>query len=353
MSSPIIKDNNKVNIQSNNNINNNLNNNQELSNTINEKLSTPFKNSRRSTEGIKVYQNKRRYNPITDEYYDTENTTSNNNSINNNFSTSQNSVNNDINNITQKINKNSYTNNNLGVLEQLRNTLISRGSKSIFTFQRMLSIYDRQSTGQISLDDFITIFQTYNLNLSNNEIQNIFQNFDANQTGIINYDILLNKLIGQMSEKRISLVQNVFNTFNKNENGEVLLSEIKQKYNPARHPDVINEKKNKEEVYGEFLDKLEIFREYNDNLKGSFSTTMTINEFVMFYNEISMNIKDDNLFDYLLNNCWDMDKFLGKNHNNNNFNNNMINNNSYNNCYDKNIRARTGKQIMNMGNIGY
>ena len=60
--------------------------------------------------------------------------------------------------------------------------------------------------------------------------------------------------------------------------------------------------KNKEEIYGEFLDKLEIFREYNDNLKSNFSTTMNFNEFTMFYNEISMNIKNDNLFDYLLNN---------------------------------------------------
>ena len=350
MSSPTIKDNNKVNsgnAQSNNNMNNNSNN-QMLPNSINEKLSTPYNTSKRTTEGIKVYQNKRRYNPITDEYYETE-ITNNNNSINNNFSTSQNSVNSNINNINQKANTTTNNNNNSGILDTLRNILISRGPKSIFTFQRMLSIYDRQRTGQISLDDFNTIFQTYNLNLTNNDIQSIFQNFDNNQTGVINYDILLNNLIGQMSEKRLSSVQKVFNIFNKNENGEVLMSEIKQKYNPSRHPDVVNEKKNKEEVYGEFLDKLEIFREYNDNLKGSFSTTMNFNEFAKFYNEISMNIKDDNLFDYLLNNCWDMDKFLG---NNPNFNNNM-NNNSYKNNFDKNIRARTGKQIMNMGNRGY
>ena len=103
------------------------------------------------------------------------------------------------------------------------------------------------------------------------------------------------------------------------------------------------------------MDKLEIFREYNDNLKGSFSTTMNFNEFAMFYNEISMNIKDDNLFDYLLNYCWNLDRFNGNNQNQNinnynNFNNNM---NPYNNNYEKNIRARTGKQIMNMNNRGY
>ena len=83
---------------------------------------------------------------------------------------------------------------------------------------------------------------------------------------------------------------------------------------------------------------------------------MNFNEFAMFYNEISMNIKDDNLFDYLLNNCWNLDRFNGNNQNINNYNNFNNNKNTYNNNnnnYEKNIRARTGKQIMNMNNRGY
>ena len=56
-------------------------------------------------------------------------------------------------------NKNDNSQSPSGIIEQLRNVLISRGSKSIFTFQRMLSIYDRNHSGQISLDDLTTIFQ--------------------------------------------------------------------------------------------------------------------------------------------------------------------------------------------------
>ena len=375
ISSPFMVDSNSINrqnnnIQSNNNYKNNVNNysnnqNSNYSNTIpvGEKLNTPFNNSRRSPEGIKVFQNKRRYNPILDEYYnDSDYQASSNknniNSTNTNFSTEQNSYNNTNNNLSSNndynfINKNDSSQNPSGIIEQLRNVLISRGSKSIFTFQRMLSIYDRNHTGQISLDDLTTIFQTYNLNFSNTDIQNIFQMFDTNQTGLLNYDLLLRNIIGEMNERRILSVKKVFDNFNVNEKGEVSLSEIKQKYNSGRHPDVVNEKKNKEEVYGEFLDKLEIFREYNDNLKSSFSSSMTFNEFAMFYNEISMNIRDDNLFDYLLNNCWDLDRMIG---NNKYYNLNYINNNdntNNNNNYDRNIRARTGKQIMNLNNRPY
>ena len=342
---------NKGNVQVNNINNQSFNNTNNIAN--NPKYGAPFSISRKSPEGIKVYQNKRRYNPITDEYYEVE-TPSNNNKMNinnltnSNISTCQNSFIN-INKRNINNNNNNENNNSLGVLERLRNILISRGSKSIFTFQRMLTIYDRSHTGQISLDDFITIFQTYNLNFTNSEIRNIFQIYDPNQTGNINYDSLLSNLIGQMNERRLLKLQKVFDIFNKNENGEVLMSEIKQKYNSGRNPDVVNEKKNKEEVYGEFLDKLEIFREYNDNLKGNFSTTMNYNEFIKFYNEISMNIKDDNLFDYILNNCWDLDRF---NENNQNISNNNHSTNNNNN-YEKNIRARTGEQIMGMNIGGY
>ena len=360
-SSPFIPDKNIINkqnnlINDNNNNKNNYSNKQSssiLSNTIplNQKVSTPFRQSGRNQEGIKVYQ-MRRYNPITDEFYNDFEINSNNgkdsNNIindNDNYSTIQNSSSNISNNL---IKNNNYINRNSnGIIDQLRNILISRGSKSIFNFQRMLSIYDSNHSGQISPDDFTTIFQTYNLDFSSSDIQNIFQQFDTNQTGAINYDLLMNNLIGQMNERRRLSVQKVFDNFNKNEQGEVLLSEIKQKYNSGGHPDVVSGRKRREEEFGEFLDKIEIFREYNDNLKMSYSTTMNFNEFLRFYSEISMSIKDDNLFDNILYNCWNLNSGLEDR------NINYYNNNNNDRNYGINIRARTGKQIMNRNNMPY
>ena len=359
-SSPFIPDKNIINKQNNifdDNINNNnLSNNSNkqsssvLSNTIplSQEVSTPFSQSGRTQEGIKVYQ-KKRYNPITDEYYDDFKTNVNedkgsNNMINNNYSKIQNSSRNTTNNLIQ--NNNYINSKSIGIIDQLRNILISRGSKSIFNFQRMLSIYDRNHSGQISLEDFTTIFQTYNFDFSSTDIHNIFQKFDTNQTGTINYDSLMNNLIGQMNERRRLSVQKVFDNFNKNEQGEVQLSEIKKKYNSGRHPDVVSGRKRREEEFGEFLDELEIFREYNDNLKMNYSTTISFNEFLKFYSEISMSVKDDNLFDNILYNCWNVNNGM-EDRNINSF----INNNDRN--YDKNIRARTGNQIMNRNNIPY
>ena len=374
MSSPFINDNNRNNQMRYNNNYRNLNNN-----SINNIKQSPYENYSKNgnsynkhqitvPKGIENYQNKnkRRYNPILDEYYPENPITNNNENINkdinsnnnlltNNYQRNANQNTNNIsilnsNDLLNKKNINSDTNNsnnnNLSPLTNLRNIIISRGPKSIFTFQRMLTIYDKNSSGFISLNDFNNIFQIYNLNVPDSEIKNIFDQYNQNQSGEINYPSLVNDLIGQMSQNRISIVEKVFSNFNKNEKGEVSLKEIKQSFNPGAHPDVLSGKKSSNEVFGEFLDMLEIYREYIYNLKGGYIISINFEDFKQFYSEISLSIKDDNIFENMMVNCWN----IGGNNNRLNRNNDAGNNNY---GYDKNIRARTGQQIMNMNNRGF
>ena len=367
MSSPYIFDNNETNNNSynasnqrnsyNNINNNNMNNNGQSSYmTFSNNKNSYNKSKITVPRGINNFQNKnkRRYNPILDEYYpeiETSNKINDNNNINNK------NMNNKPDNIYQRnqiqtnnniINNNGNDMNNYNdkknPIIELRNIIISRGLKTIFTFQRMLTIYDRNNSGLISLNDFMNIFQVYNLNFSESEIKNIFNIYNQDNSGAIKYSFLINDLIGEMSEKRILIVQKVFEIFNKDEKGEVSLKEIKQRFNPRNHPDVLNNKKDSNEVYGEFLDMLEIYREYIYNLKGGFVVSINYEDFKKFYTEISMSIKDDNVFESMMFNCWNLN-----NSNNNGYNRN--NNGNYNNNgYDRNIRARTGQQIMNMKN---
>ena len=383
-SSPYIHDNNN----SNNNQINQMNNNNYRNpnnNNINNVLLSPYDDYQTSknfvnrqqinaSKGRGNYQNKnkRRYNPILDEYYPEIPNNMNSNEITNNDIISHNLPNNnyqlnqkqnssnigifnnkDINyktNFTPNSNNiNNLSINNSNSLINLRNILISRGPKNIFTFQRMLTIYDRNNSGLISLEDFKNIFQIYNINLPNSEIKNIFDIYsNQEQIGTIHYPFLINDLIGQMNEKRNNIVEKVFNNFNKNEKGEVSLKEIKQAFNPGGHPDVINRKKTPNEVFGEFLDMIEIFREYVYNIKGGYITSINLEDFKQFYSEISIGIKDDYVFENMMINCWN----LGGNNKGMNINNDGIGiGNNYG--YDRNIRARTGKQIMSMNNRGF
>ena len=369
------------------------NNNPETNNSniipanILNRIQTPLNNAYFNNN---YKQSNSQNNNIIKEEINTIKNNENNNievNINNNLEVKENNSNNSIN-----INQNDNLKESSSLI-LFRNLLISRGNKSIFRFQRMLSIYDRNHSGLISFDNFLTIFQAYYINFPISDIKSIFSLFDTTSKSLnnnnkneykdtsmfkIKYDNLLKSIIGKMSIKRQLLVKKVFDSFEKDNEGKIMTSDIKSKFNYKKHPDVLNGKNTPNEIYSDFLDFLETFREYNDNLKGGYSFNMSFEEFLDFYNEISMCIEDDDYFEYLLVNCWDLnEENKDENENNNNFdnqkkeirdNNNINNyknesnnfnnisnnyrrnshyNNQNNNSNNKSIRMKIGSQIVN------
>ena len=340
----------------------------------------------KENNGKRIFK-KKRYNPITDEFIQE----------NNSFNTGHNIVNDLIKKdqikkeneilIKEEINpeieeyntknKKIYNFNTFNSkikenesLVKFRKLLVSLGTKSIFRFQKMLSIYDRDNSGFISFDNFYTIFQSNYIDIPLVDIKSIFGLFDNNNEKQINsaseykikYDLLLKSIIGNISIKRRALIQKVFDSFNKDKNGKILISDMKNRFNPSRHPDVLKGSKTENKILGEFLDFLEIFREYYNNLHGGYTFNMGFQEFLEFYSEISLSIEDDKDFENLLINCWDLELIEQKdkmNDNNKEQIDNIEGNNIYkkiqnlntnineNKQYNKNVRMRAGQQIIN------
>ena len=351
-------------------------------------------------KGKKIFKSQR-YNPITDEYIQ-ETINENNMTESTNVLVVQNNIQTPNNNLyirgnyNQNNNQNNYIKEEIGTLPEnkenvinnkneeanqketenpnqnlnenssltkFRNILKSQGTKSIFRFQRMLSIYDRKHSGLISFDNFYNIFKAYYSNISLADIKSIFSIFESkanpnDNTEIkiisllqIKYDELLKSIIGNMPLNRQLIVKKVFDSFEKGSDGKIMTNDIKTKFNYSRHPDVLSGKNSAIEIYNDFLDFIETFREYNDNLKGKYSFEMNYDEFADFYSEISMYIEDDDYFEKLLKNCWNLEeensdgnKKINNNTCNNNLNNSYQRSNQYNN---QNIRMKTGSQIIN------
>ena len=341
----------------------------------------------KENNGKRIFK-KKRYNPITDEFIQE----------NNSFNTGHNIVNDLIKKdqikkeneilIKEEINpeieeyntknKKIYNFNTFNSkikenesLVKFRKLLVSLGTKSIFRFQKMLSIYDRDNSGFISFENFYTIFQSNYIDIPLVDIKSIFGLFDNNNNEKqinsaseykIKYDLLLKSIIGNISIKRRALIQKVFDSFNKDKNGKILISDMKNRFNPSRHPDVLKGSKTENKILGEFLDFLEIFREYYNNLHGGYTFNIGFQEFLEFYSEISLSIEDDKDFENLLINCWDLELIEQKdkmNDNNKEQIDNIEGNNTYkkvqnlnknineNKQYNKNVRMRAGQQIIN------
>ena len=271
------------------------------------------------------------YNPMTNEYTPI-NIVENNNMERNrnatpvnpiNFSKQNNIINSSegaTNNSTfNNPNDNSIYNDNqikdaiLNSLDKLKNSLIFRGTSLLFSFQRKLSLYDLNHQGLVTLNNFLKIAQAYTINLSQEEAKIIFDLFDKDKKGVINYNELMQAIVGPINTLRQTIIGKVFNIFNKDSNGKVSINEIKVLFNPRGHPELINGKRSEGEIMGEFLDNIESSKEYLENLTGNYDNSFSLDDFVSFYNEVGIGIEDDKKFEFMIYNCWNLNKNVGIN----------------------------------------
>ena len=73
-------------------------------------------------------------------------------------------------------------------------------------------------------------------------------------------------------------------------------------YDPSNHPDVREGKKSPEKVLSDFLDTFEIH--YSAMHPGSNDDRVTFDEFKEYYNNISVNIDNDEYFQLMITNAW-------------------------------------------------
>ena len=333
-----------ININSNNNINPNSPNKLIETNKNNIKIDqrnsfqiTQSPNRNISSPRIIPNQNfspekklgKIRYNPITNEF--TMN--SNNQRINRNYNQNNNYIENKSN-----MNINSMNISDIPSINKLKTLLAMRGMKSIFIIQRMLYIYDKNQSGEIPFDKLCDIFEIYNINITKEEIFEFFEIIDKEHKGFIKYNDLILILINDINTNRRILIQYLFDKLRKRKEF-VILNDIKKCFNPDSHPDVIEKNKSREEIAFDFFDSLEVFREYNINLKNEniINGVMSYKDFENYFKEISLSINDDKLFEFIIKYCWEVDNDY----------NNYGNKNGYRN---DNVRVRAGEQIINNQN---
>ena len=333
-----------ININSNNNINPNSPNKLIETNKNNIKIDqrnsfqiTQSPNRNISSPRIIPNQNfspekklgKIRYNPITNEFT----MDSNNQRINRNYNQNNNYIENKSN-----MNINSMNISDISSINKLKTLLAMRGMKSIFIIQRMLYIYDKNQSGEIPFDKLCDIFEIYNINITKEEIFEFFEIIDKEHKGFIKYNDLILILINDINTNRRILIQYLFDKLRKRKEF-VILNDIKKYFNPDSHPDVIEKNKSREEIAFDFFDSLEVFREYNINLKNEniINGVMSYKDFENYFKEISLSINDDKLFEFIIKYCWEVD--------------NDYNNYGYKNGYrNDNVRIRAGEQIINNQN---
>lgn len=132
---------------------------------------------------------------------------------------------------------------------------------------------------------------------SNREVDMIFAAMDRNKDGKISTTEFYRFLRGDMNPRREKLVMQAFRILAPDAS-YVPFAEMKRRFGAAlpRHPEVLSGKKSEDEVMRDFIATWDKNRD----------DTITSDEFLDYYNDLSCSIDHDDYFELVIRNAWHM-----------------------------------------------
>lgn len=131
------------------------------------------------------------------------------------------------------------------------------------------------------------------------DISLLHQYFDRDRSGGVGYEEFLRAVRGRLSPVRKQLVKKIFDVLDKigGERGYLTIDSIKDIYSVSKHPAVVAGKMTKEEALQEFLNAFE-------SAEGNRDGKVTLDEWVRYYEEVSVSIDSDDYFGTMMSTTW-------------------------------------------------
>lgn len=160
----------------------------------------------------------------------------------------------------------------------------------------------------MDVEEFKKAINDFGVDIDPQDIGGLFKSMDIDGGGEISFDEFLRVIVGEMNQFRKSLVERAYKTLDFNQDGSISLEEFKQKYNAQMHPEVRSGKRTEDEVITEFMETFERHHSMmSENKGGRGDGTVSMEEFIEYYNNISCNIENDSYFDLMISNAWNLE----------------------------------------------
>ena len=212
------------------------------------------------------------------------------------------------NQIQTQYQKFSYQAEGESALNILKDTILQRGTRGILGMRRSFMIDDDEDNNHIlTFENFYKYITNFLIPLSRNQSASLFKLFDKKNSGEIIYDNLINEIVENLSDERKYYVNCVFDKLEAG-SGTVNLNVIRNKFNPAGHPDVVIGRKTEQEILAEFLDNIDYHFNLLNQGKNNEDDEITNQEFLEFYRYISAGIDNDGDFRKIINGVWGLEK---------------------------------------------
>ena len=178
---------------------------------------------------------------------------------------------------------------NDATMKKLRETPQLVGSQNMEALKTHFANFDRDKSGDLSLEEFQRALREFHVRLSNAEVRRVFMIFDDDRSGAINYSEFIKGLVGgtSYSSQRQAVVKEAFDRFDHDKTGTAALSEVQDGYRAAAHPDAKSGKKHEMQVRRDFIEAVDPTK----------TGEVTVEKFSKYFAALSRDIPDDDYFE--------------------------------------------------------
>jgi Ca2+-binding EF-hand superfamily protein len=194
-------------------------------------------------------------------------------------------------------------------LSKAKAKIKNRGLRSAINIDKQFDLIDENHDGKLTYLEFSKAMKEQKLDLDDNELKVLFNYFDRNKDGSISNSEFLKSVKGAMNEYRKSLICKVFSRIDVANEGAVEFVDVLNLYNTAKLPAVLEGRKSEEQALNEFKETFEMHH-LNFN-HGKAEAGISLQEFIEYYNNVSFAIEDDEYFEYIVTNSWNLSKTTG------------------------------------------
>lgn len=176
---------------------------------------------------------------------------------------------------------------------------------------------DNDRSFDLTYDEFELGILNHNIRLTQEEIQTLFNEYDANGDGRLEYNEFLNRLrvkifsfiftkldskknfnLNQppLNKTRLNLIRIAFDKLDRLKDGQVTVEDLKTVYSVKKNPKYLNGELTEDQCLRQFLDNFDT-ESHKDGV-------ITYDEFVNYYAGVSASIDSDAYFDVMMRQAW-------------------------------------------------
>ena len=111
-------------------------------------------------------------------------------------------------------------------VERFREEINNRGGRGIIGLLKQFRIFDTDNSGCLDKYEFKKAVEDYEVDVHPKDLDNLFNSFDKNSDGQINYNEFVSSIVGPLNKYRIQIVERAFDKLDRDGAGEIELEDM-------------------------------------------------------------------------------------------------------------------------------